>query len=122
MSNEQSRVLDAAVAERIMGWHRDTSRPQSPCWVTSDGQPFSGSWSDAFVDCWKPSERIEQAWQVVEEMQRRYGFGSKNGFTLMRREGEAWYCEFPRPRWECAEADTAPEAMCRAVLSALGEE
>ena len=123
------RALDAAVAERVMGWldgrvsHPDKwaktfdgrQRPW-PIWVDEAGRHIS-------EDYFGPSTDIAAAWQVVEVMKAE-GYVCDIGTSLPdSNNGGKVSVFFWYPRGERAHAislaDTAPEAICRAALQAL---
>ena len=106
------RERDADLARRLFG--PPTDRPSWWWWKTTgfpldeDAAIFAGPQFHA---------RIESAWLVVEEMRRR-------GYVLLLYEDE----DSVSGSWEAVftggtgAANTAPEAICRAALLALGEE
>lgn len=104
--------LDEAVAVHVFGYERFgggrySYRDEYGERRTSPIPQYSAKWGEAEL--------------VVEQMRKAHGFAkaSGNGFTLMHTgDSSGWYCEFPLPRWESADASTAPEAICRAALKA----
>lgn len=116
------RDLDAAVAERVMGWQR---QPDYNYWMSFPaGESFS---LHALIATWSPSESIEAAMQVVEKMwQLGWSIEMANGGklgTLATARIVSWYVRFVEDEndlnnWS-AEAETLPEAICRAALRAV---
>ena len=101
--------LDAQVAEKVMGWtvQDDYLRDSHGYYMRS----LEGCSAD-----WSPSTSISDAWLVVEEMRKR-------GFQVVVRTPAVFSlsrCEISESSsmWT-GEADTAPEAICRAALEAV---
>ncbi len=87
--------LDRIVAERVMG--------------LTDA-------SDDDYRAWQPSTNIAHAWEVVERLR-------PTGARLILTDyGPDWDAVFRRSddTYECAQADTAPLAICLAALRAVG--
>lgn len=124
------RQLDAAVAERVMGWRKDrvydgefegTIRWQAGKAGDSLGFIYTG---DRAGDPWKPSEDIAAVWPVVERMTQlgfnfeisgphagQYHVHFVRGLTsegTARDRGEAW----------AASLALLPEAIARAAYTA----
>lgn len=81
--------------------------------------------------CWIDHRDANTMMEVVAKMRKDYGFDAHNGFVLTRggtKEltedfypySEKWYCEFPLPRWEDAEADELYDAVYLAAGRAKG--
>lgn len=125
------RDLDAAVAERVMGW---TIAPEGNRWRVSATGEYINSWCvdspnladlDSDVDdrlygryaMPSYSTDIAAAMQVVEKMQER-------GFRIFIRDYEGvitWEVKFASvkgPSYE-ASGNDLPEAICRAALQAI---
>jgi hypothetical protein len=116
------RELDALVAEKVMGWH---SSEDGYFWLRVDGgfggyvteePPFSGGRAPRFA----PSTDITAAWQIVEHMHKR-------GFHIVLWFDDfgtgQWGARFPRGligRDRSDHGHTAPLAICRAALAAIG--
>ncbi len=94
------RELDALVAEKVMGWNCDIGSSSFDM-PTGKLPNFSTSISDA--------------WLVVDAM--------RCDFMLRQMMGHGWECIFKLPDLKIgqADADTAPEAICRAALEAVNE-
>jgi hypothetical protein len=110
------RELDAAVAERIMGWQRQDGYNY---WMSfsSSGETFK---LHALIATWKPSESIEAAMEVVEKMRRDHFRFACN--DRCDPESGEWWAEFATLEYERggqASAGTLPEAVCRAALAAI---
>ena len=112
MKHEAGRELDALVAERVMGLTLGTVGTQLY---------YEGNGSLEILP--RYSTDIAAAWEVVEKMHVVHGFEGHNEFLLVcSDEDEAWYCEFPKPKWEDASANTPSLAICLAALKAVGYE
>lgn len=65
---EAGATLDAAIAERVMGWTRGPGKYEGEFWHRQvEGSP----WQTADVQTWSPSTDIAAAWQVVEALHAR---------------------------------------------------
>ena len=118
---EAGRELDALVAEKVMGWrikgkdwvdeHGRYQGAVETYWVIADGGPSKG---------WHPSTDIAAAWLVVEKLGWQYVF------RLGNRDDKWWCVLSVEPDWQlsdnCAEAPTAPLAICRAALAAQSRQ
>lgn len=106
------RELDAAVAERVMGWQR---QPDYNYWMSFPaGETFK---LHALIATWKPSEDIGAAMEVVEKM-RSLGWS----FACTLYEGKlpyATFCTGTVKSSSNAEADSLPKAICLAALAAM---
>lgn len=117
------RELDAAVAERVMGWDvmpwdeyvRRRQRPVVDAVVGEQGV-FRGA-NGNFRDKFSPSTDIAAAWLVVEKLKLTVGYAGNAGWYAGPGEDGDWDC------WSClAVAPTAPEAIARAALAAVESE
>ncbi|HEX7333434.1 MAG TPA: hypothetical protein VF290_18160 [Pyrinomonadaceae bacterium] len=106
------RELDAAVAERVMGWQR---QPDYNYWMSFPaGETFK---LHKLIATWHPSESIEAAMDVVEKM-RANGWS----FACTMYDGKLPYASFCRSTVKSsrnAEAESLQEAICLAALKAL---
>ena len=137
------RELDALVAEKVMGWKRrrivecypgmvgvplDDPRLDD-YWWTSDNRPTNeiardegGGAVGECNECGKvygagsPSTDIAAAWTVVEKLR------GCDQWPEIGATGRSWYCEFEGEPGVIVEGfgDTAPLAICRAALKAVG--
>lgn len=117
-------VLDALVAEQVMGQRRVGDCPLGASDCIGKYEPQIGRWP-----CLAPySTDIAAAWEVVEAM-----VGKGCEFALIadeRCEPRDYAAEFSRNNsnigettYLCGErADTAPHAICLAALRAVGVE
>jgi hypothetical protein len=111
--------LDTLVAEKVMGWQRFrlAQLPYGPEFWGGDDPDAEGP----FVHAWKPSTDIAAAWQVVERFRdkRRHLAGE---IFIIPYEG-IYRCHLNDADGmrTTADADTAPLAICRAALAALGQ-
>jgi hypothetical protein len=113
--------LDRIIAERVMGWR-----------IVDDIVPNTGEqlellehngclWKDDPItdDCsvpWRPSTDIAHAWEVAEHC-RHNGMGFMDLICL----GPEWGVMFGHdPTEDYVYAPTAPLAICRAALAAVG--
>lgn len=105
------RDLDAAVAERVMGWQR---QPDYNYWMSFPaGEGFK---LHALIATWKPSEDIRAAMQVVVQM-RSLGWS----FACTFYQGKlpyASFCKGTAASSRNAEANSLPEAICLAAIEA----
>jgi len=107
------RDIDAAVAERVMGWKRDVD----------DGTDYGWSGPGAPAMTKQPvlfSSDISAAWQVVEALKAKgdivsmiYRCGDSEPWNKLR-----WYVEF-RHAQAWAVDDSLPRAICLAALEAV---
>lgn len=119
------KEMDAAVAEKVMGWHL-VKAPFGPRgwseWQDMNGTAFRSGTSQSGAG-FHPSTEITAAWQVVEWMRQSGWFGLVGHREWGGYDGEM-YAEFSKPDgpeptyW--ARANTAPLAVCRAALAAVG--
>ncbi len=129
--------LDAAVAERVMGWQVSESAPDP------DNLPAVVPWRDLGVltvfrkralrsdgspvalpgDFWSPSTRIQDVWEVVEAMSRStkesweihyYSTGAVVSFDYEGGRDRLW-----RPGVHQADAGTLSHAICLTALEAV---
>lgn len=131
----QGRALDASVAEKVMGWkcprhYQDERGNMKNCGVGGYLKYGAHTWArrqfyqrkeQQMVPCDHfdhYSTDITTAWQVVTQM-------SADGwkFELLQSCG-MWYARFrkvndPKRSGLCADADTAPMAICVAALRAV---
>lgn len=110
------RELDALIAEKVMGWHREfVTDPSSNYsfwnYVDADGR---GMYTP---EEWEPSTSISAAWEVVEKLQTLgIKCWMKNYIAI-----PGWHCVVIGGDFEFEEAaDTAPLAICLAALKAVG--
>jgi hypothetical protein len=115
MTMTAGEVLDAAIAERVMGWRvhfRNTA-----WWVDAaeaNGITTKVRASTCSTDRWSPSTRLADAWRVVEAMRAK-------GYQVQidARHVGVWGCAFMQDNaMFTAEGDTIAEAVCRAALAA----
>lgn len=118
MSEMQAgREMDCLIAEVVFGWGKDT--------------PENVSRNHGYYNCKKLlrySTDIAAVWEVVEKMpspfgimkgyKETYGVGKLGWVVNWCREQycDGWDCEHGNEAW----AETAPLAICRAALKALG--
>ena len=93
----EGRELDAAVAEKVMGW--DTSKI---------------AWRPFYISSWQPSENIADAWQVVEKIPNiQIAHIAEYGYWRVAPD-------YHEPTMFVI-ADTPELAICRAALLAILE-
>ncbi len=108
-----SRELDREVAEKVMVWNvrEDTLRVPEIGFVADEPE----LWYEYSPGAWIPlpalSSDISSAWLVVNKLGQP--------FYLEFSEGE-WFCLFGDDLGTGVKAATAPEAICRAALKAVG--
>jgi|ERR1043165_4103033 hypothetical protein len=130
------RLLDIAIAERVMRWprrDRDDDRNYEDTYFSAynDGGQivvFRGG-SQRSAERWSPAQNIEAAMQVVERMwESGWQVEMVNGHKLHTHIADnvsSWYVRFinnenDMNNWS-AEADTLPLAICRAALTAVAQ-
>ena len=114
------REMDALIAEKVMGWRvhlRNTA-----WWVLAGLENESSCGPIKAMTCgsdrWSPSTDIVAAWKVLMKLQAmgyKWTLGSSRAKTiaiLMRHDNKDGIIS--------ADTDTAPLAICRAALKALG--
>ena len=117
-----SRELDAEVAERVMGWWSvgiDTSNMlRSEIWADGKRKIYG----------FNPSEDISAAFDVVEKMREKFRRVEVHGIGQKHDTERAWVCMIEGGEDAVTEhyiaeavAETAPLAICRAALLAIGE-
>ncbi len=141
MSIAVGRALDALVAEKVMGLECirlvDKTVDDDREWfaLVADGEPrrragmfglHCGYW-----EIQRYSADIASAWLVVEKLQDRFhvflgrvapfACGNKKSAWNVQFTGE-WKSGEPMREIHEAIAETAPEAICRAALAAVGVE
>jgi len=112
--------LDALVAKEVMGWVRDGCHDERWVEYIPDPRhsPFYIPDHRAWVHCWKPSEDIEAAWQVVQKLRNDgldvaiQALDEGDGFWWQVSIGEG-------PLVDRSGPDAAPEAICIAALKAV---
>jgi hypothetical protein len=90
-----------------MGWERSFFAPDSGSWRV-------GGYIMASCD-WNPFERIEDAWMLMEKLRE----SSPNGVSVFVNYAEEWCCEINSDE---SHAETAPQAICEAVLKLISQE
>lgn len=117
--------LDRLVAEKVMGWKWGPTGADYSGWQGSKQYP-NGMWNrknDACRGHWSPSTDIAHAWEVVEHMEQNGGL-----IANMYSQRGCWSVGIePLPESRYIEvfrevAETAPLAICRAALLAVGCE
>lgn len=110
------RELDALVAEKVMGWRR---LPDTPEWGVPPDYTTGGALG------WRPySTDIAAAWEVVEKLREGWlevnldctAFNCANTVRCCVTKQGQQHPPFPL----YADAKTAPLAICRAALRAVG--
>lgn len=126
-ANLSDRELDAAVAERVMGW---TCRRER--WLDHAGRDagitteFYASPTEGTITAaqFQPSKLIQDAWLVVERMRelgfgfRAYWFPNGGNVKCCFATGFDPY-DSPEDAAHDVIADSAPRAICLAALAAL---
>lgn len=116
------RELDAEVAVQLFGWARRTTELNDEQAIT-----VPPDWTDLRAARWwghdvnelvpHYSTDIAAAWSVVDHMQGRQ-FADLSIAWDIRDDKWCWVARFGRVE---ATAYTAPEAICRAALAAVGQ-
>ncbi len=129
--------LDRLIAEKVMGWEKDSSAfsPRAHqviklmkrlgakelfWWKTGPGG------LDFRIE-WAPSTNIAHAWEVVGAIEARSQSSEDlSCLYLNRYDSEGWCATFAlygrEDNGDWSGAPTAPLAICRAALAAVGHE
>jgi hypothetical protein len=85
------REIDALLAEKVMGWNRDTDallaekvmgwKRGTSFWRTDDSPTRTMNW--VHFDHWRPTESIEQAWEVISVLGGGMSFNADTGVWSM---------------------------------------
>jgi hypothetical protein len=113
------RERDALIAEKVMGYEVID--------VLKQGITHMDNGTKRWIKNPNYSTKIADAWQVVEKLKQKHDF-----VTIVWGDG-TWGCHIatmlpPNDEWEydsnewVADAPTAPEAICKASLLAMGVE
>lgn len=100
------RMLDALVAEKVMGWENNK---EGPTYRGSRENQIYAMNDFPIIDCPCYSTDISAAFEVVNNFRR---------FRLLLEPGGRYSCMFSDEYIACG--DTAPEAICVAALKAVG--
>lgn len=108
------REMDALIAEKVMGWHK-VKYLGTMDWCDDSGeQPYT-------VGAWKPSQDIEAAFGMVDEMT----YGEDFEFVMGTSRIHGWFAEFKKEGVAISEnrvnTKTLCVAICRAALLAVME-
>jgi hypothetical protein len=117
--------LDALVAEKVMGWTKEPSANPFPGpkslpwnWVAPHSTWGPGTPGKCYpTSVPKYSTDIAAAWEVVEKLRDQFEGVVVDGIKLPG--APAWQCIVMNES-EKGEAQTAPLAICRAALKAVG--
>ena len=107
--------IDRQVAEQVMGWKKGMytyyMNPDASAWLDSEGNLAKFTWK------FNPSEKIEDAWLVVERM-RELGYWWESHYS-----DNGWFWMFYNENInEESLSETAPPAICKAALQAVSED
>lgn len=132
------RLLDAHVAEKVMGWTRGGGLWSDVWWCQGGNRTRLAipDWDASRIYCdfpgvtvWNPSQDIADAWQVVDAMEAKGFWASMKTPWTGRIPGGKCTCIFiphGKSDWggrvsDVTRADSLPEAICRAALKAAEE-
>ena len=114
---EAGRELNALVAEKVMGWgiiHHNNGAVYAT--IPGSIEWYAIHWADGRDDDWSPSTDIAVAWLVLERV-------AESWLPCVMHDAIQWVVEFDSITGNhTAYADTAPLAICRAALMAVGVE
>lgn len=119
---EAGRILDALIAERVMGWTFVSHNCYVPYGKDTCGYNPSGKGgfhNDGRMPIPKYSTEIAAAWEVVEKLELAVLPAIYDGYkwaACTDAEGYYYSDKF------CSQADTAPLAICRAALEVVGRK
>lgn len=113
---------DTAVAVHVMGWFWQCNQWGKMAWFETDDTDPTPAFSEVGFYEWemfRPSTNIAHAWRVLEH------FTWPQFYTrLVRTSTGNWRCDIDLNGGDgpvrSAYAETAPLAICRAALSAVG--
>lgn len=131
---EAGRETDARVAEVVMGWEVCSDMKcqgcDAPVWRHESGEWFvQPNRANADMARWSPSTDIGAAWSVVDRVRESESVWSFHIQSPTRKTNGQWVAEVV-PNYAIvpvdvdpytAFADTAPLAIVRAALAAMGE-
>lgn len=115
-SMEPGPELDALIAEKVMGWKKESYRWMcDSVYVHTVHNEDHGTYYEECMP-WRPSELISHAWEVVEKF--------KGGFDVCKNPLSKLWDVYVLPEGESRIAltnmPTAPHAICLAALKAVG--
>lgn len=117
-----NREIDALIAEKVMGWQNSNSLDVEDRTYTKDGEHVM------YVDDFRPTESISDAWIVVE----RFAKDGKSLRVEYNSNFNEWICSnqsdesIPLNGWSFEDElfsqyqATAPLAICLVALKAVG--
>lgn len=114
MTNDE---LDRLAAEKVMGWTYVKGEDGS--------ETFGTEYGPIGTDCWQPTRLIENAWQLLDMMQKDFYSSCQD---ILMTSGEYRWCwrlqrrGIAHPSYFDTSAPTASEAIVRACLKAKGIE
>lgn len=116
----KGKALDAALAERIMGWSVDQEGKKAEWWTDAEGKRVR------LREGWCPSSEIGDAWSIHDRLSElgwsltliAPGGALGPNYLSDRDPWEAILFRTERNREVKAEADSAPLAISRAALAA----
>lgn len=111
LNMEPGREMDALVAEKIMGWTECSVDGQR-----SYGKPPEFVDADPVVRIYEYSTEISAAWGVFEELNGKFGVSLGRAGDYYEPDRK-WNTRIGKNEW--VEAETAPEAICKAALMAV---
>jgi hypothetical protein len=107
----ENNEIDNLVAQMIMGWEYEENR-NGAGWKNERG------FYSHRVNCWNPSTRIEQAWDVIEEIKKNFFielYMDHEKYLVFIRESE-----MKKQSIAQSEHISAPMAICLAALKTKG--
>lgn len=123
---EAGRELDALVAEKIMGW-----KVVDGWWDMGDGRSWPvEDWCDDYErviqEAFRPSTDMSAAWYAIERVEATGKWASSVN-AVRDQSPNKWCTEFwPTDNWSprviSSYAETAPLAICRAVLKVASND
>lgn len=112
------REMDALVAENVFGWRE--CRVNGNHWAYGKPPDFDHP-DDPRVRIEDYSTDLSAVWEVVAELSEKRGYGFSLGRAGIRYEPDRmWNVRVGTDEW--VEANTAPEAICKAALLAVCSE
>ena len=107
------RELDELIMTKVMKWTKEDDHKPLPMWRDNNGFNV-----DHIARFFTPSVDISDAWQIVEKMRKLSYFIrlEDQEESIRARFYNPDFLPVEKPSW--AEAETAPEAICKAALLA----
>lgn len=104
-----NKEIDRLVAEKVMGWRKETYFPPTELADSYDVWVKSETEYD-YVERFNPSTNIRDAWFVAEKFE----------YAQVVKDGGHFYAEVANERYWMGDFENAPMAICLAALKSVG--